>query len=273
MKQLRCPECGSTEFICKIIHIGRATISQDDDGINIFNVLEKSESSVSVLGTCTNPNCKHSGKEAKLKITDLVSTEKCKKCGNEYQAEDLTEDGICPVCMAMEREDFKNASKEDLIKMILSLERGNSSVSHTEEKINNKIAKSETVMAEAEEKAIEKALTAEEKKNAILAKADEAAANKESVEDGSATPAPEGDGKKKRGRSVRSKNASATVETEPETQAVEENKNPDPESIPVPMEAPFPEFAESPQPPMNPPVAPEQPVFDMFGTQESDSAF
>ena len=178
----RCPECGSEEFLCKIIRIGVCNVFNDGQNDVMEITKEDNVNSVTIVKFCANEKCSHNKGEG-LNINQLVSTANCTKCGKEYIQEDLNENGECPLCVASSREDLKDASKEDLIRMILKLEHhGNGVNPHAVEKIDAKLEKADEAMdviEEKKQKADEKVAAnaaAEAKKADILGKVDAAAA-------------------------------------------------------------------------------------------------
>lgn len=297
----RCPECGSETFFCKIVRVGVCTVSSDGTS-NIVNIIKEDDTkTATVVKCCSNPNCKRNNDG--LTIDELISTSTCVKCGKEYNQEELDENGKCPMCLAYEREDLKDASKEDLIRMILNLERkGNGLDSHVNATINAKIEKSEAALTSIEDKkqkaeeatAVKEEVAqapekkdlseAESKKNEILEKATAAATSK-------STGRPR----------QKAKNKDAAIDTPPvntETTAtvsqvtpgtdqanpevkvtpVDASANPVSSAIPVPspapsMEAPFPMVEDAPNPPAMNPYEEPAPAFEMYGTPETPQKF
>ncbi len=109
-----CPHCGSMMFAAKIISPG-AVQSLEDGTFKV--VSEKKEKQVVEIVMCAR--CRHPVTE-----DDLVSGVTCKECGKVVNPNDIDANGVCDVCKAKkERADLANASTEDLIKMIINMEK------------------------------------------------------------------------------------------------------------------------------------------------------
>lgn len=109
-----CPHCGSTMFAAKIIAPG-AVQSLEDGTFKI--VSEKKDGRVTEIVMCAR--CRH-----EITEDDLVTGVACKECNRVVNPVDVDSTGVCDVCRAKkERADLANASQEDLIKMIINMER------------------------------------------------------------------------------------------------------------------------------------------------------
>ena len=109
-----CPHCGSVMFAAKIISPG-AVQSMEDGTFKI--VSEKKDKQVVEIAMCAR--CRRPVTE-----DELVSGIPCKECGKVVSPSDIDANGICDVCKAKkERADLANASTEDLIKMIINMEK------------------------------------------------------------------------------------------------------------------------------------------------------
>lgn len=125
-----CPHCGGQMFMVKIVRAGIAETT--DDG---YKILKESQDKfdVEIIGCA---RCRQSITE-----TDLVEGVKCSVCGKVVTPTDINSEGVCNVCEAIkQREELANASREDLIKMLLAAEK----------KSNPVVAKVEKQMAKAE---------------------------------------------------------------------------------------------------------------------------
>jgi predicted Zn-ribbon and HTH transcriptional regulator len=101
-------------FAAKIISPG-AVQSLEDGTFKV--VSEKKEKQVVEIVMCAR--CRHPVTE-----DDLVSGVTCKECGKVVNPNDIDANGVCDVCKAKkERADLANASTEDLIKMIINMEK------------------------------------------------------------------------------------------------------------------------------------------------------
>lgn len=126
-----CPHCGGQMFMVKIVRAGIAETT--DDG---YKILKESQDKfdIEIIGCA---RCRQSITEA-----DLVEGVKCSACGKVVTPTDVNSEGICNVCEAIkQREELANASREDLIKMLLAAEK----------KTNPVIAKVEKQIAKAED--------------------------------------------------------------------------------------------------------------------------
>lgn len=126
-----CPHCGGQMFMVKIARAGIAETT--DDG---YKILKESQDKfdIEIIGCA---RCRQSITEA-----DLVEGVKCSACGKVVTPTDVNSEGICNVCEAIkQREELANASREDLIKMLLAAEK----------KTNPVIAKVEKQIAKAED--------------------------------------------------------------------------------------------------------------------------
>lgn len=109
----RCPKCGSERLLAKKI-----------TGVHVES-LENGEYRIKAEGTnyqieiigCAK--CKSDFDESQL-----VEMTSCNKCGKFVSPEELDADGKCEVCRALEeRPDLASMTKEDIIRMMLKLER------------------------------------------------------------------------------------------------------------------------------------------------------
>lgn len=111
-----CPHCGSSMFMAKITKA--AVVEYAIDSENNFTILNENKDKFDVeLVKCA-------GCKADITENDLVMGVKCKECGVVVSSNDINEHGLCNVCVAKhERSELANASKEDLIRMLLEAEK------------------------------------------------------------------------------------------------------------------------------------------------------
>jgi hypothetical protein len=148
----KCPHCGGTKFKAVIKRAGAIDLLADGS-VTIIKELEKF--SYEVI-ECLNPNCK-----AKVTNDDLVDNVACSQCGTMTKPEELSEDGLCPVCAALKaRPELASASPQDLIRMLIEAERRNSAT--TSAKIEKKVENAETTVENVKAKEEEAKAKAEE---------------------------------------------------------------------------------------------------------------
>ena len=112
----RCPKCGSVKLLAK--KITGVQVESIENGEYKINA-EGSKYQIEIFGCA---KCKEEFDESAL-----VEMVKCKKCGKLVEPENLDTNGECDVCRALEeRPDLANMSKEDLIRMMLKLEKNTS---------------------------------------------------------------------------------------------------------------------------------------------------
>ena len=111
-----CPHCGSQMFMTKIIRAGLAEFTTDPNEPCKILKESKDKFDIEIVGCA---RCKQ-----EVTVNDLITGVKCKECGKVVSPNDISEDGICNVCEAVkQRAELANASKEDLIKMLLDAEK------------------------------------------------------------------------------------------------------------------------------------------------------
>ena len=111
-----CPHCGSQMFMVKTIRAGLAEFTTDPNEPCKILKESKDKFDIEIVGCA---RCKTSVTEA-----ELVEGVKCSKCGRIVGPMDINAEGICNVCEAVQqRAELANASKEDLIKMLLDAEK------------------------------------------------------------------------------------------------------------------------------------------------------
>ena len=115
----RCPNCGNTKLLARKI-TGVQVESLENGEFQIK--AEGAKYQLEIIGCA---RCKEEFDESKL-----VEMVQCKKCGKFTNPENLDANGECDVCHALEeRPDLANMSKEDLIRMMLKLEKNTSTLS------------------------------------------------------------------------------------------------------------------------------------------------
>ena len=221
----RCPKCGSDSFLAK--KITGVHVNAVENGEFVIKA-EGKNYQIEIIG-CTN--CK-----AEFDESALVELTPCSKCGKYVSQEELNSNGECDVCQALtQRPELVSMSKEDIIRMMLKLERSN--MNNTS--LQQPIIKQQTCENNTNPVAEEKVRIA---RNAIAnASNDFAKETSNSFNDAMNAPDDctnnEPEEKAKRTRKVRKKNDSEVVSTE---QVSEEQVNQSANEIVEHQEAPFP---------------------------------
>lgn len=123
----KCPHCGSNTFLARVIRAARVE-AQDD---NTFKILQETPKYDVEIVKC--PSCNN-----KITETDLLEVTPCKSCGTLTESKNLDTEGVCDVCKALTvRPDLVNASKEDIIRMLLHLEASSKKNATTLSKASN----------------------------------------------------------------------------------------------------------------------------------------
>ena len=132
-----CPHCGGQMFMAKITRPG--IVEAYVNGKEPYRICKESKDNYDVeIIKCAR--CKES-----VCNDDLVTGVTCKECGKVVGPMDINSDGVCNVCEAMkQRTELANASKEDLIKMLLEAEKKANPVAA---KIEKNIEKAEEVVS------------------------------------------------------------------------------------------------------------------------------
>lgn len=122
-----CPHCGGQMFMATITRGCVVEVTTDSNAP--YNILKEGKDKYDIeILKCMR--CKEDVTEA-----DLVTGIKCQQCGRIVSPTDINQDGVCNVCTAVkERTELANASKEDLIRMLLDAEKKASTVSTKIEK-------------------------------------------------------------------------------------------------------------------------------------------
>lgn len=131
-----CPHCGGQMFMATITRACVVEVTTDSD--NPYNILRegKDKYDIEVL-KCAR--CKEEVQEE-----NLVTGIQCKECGRVVGPMDVNENGVCNVCVAIQqRTELANASREDLIKMLLDAEK---KVSPVAAKMEKQIEKADNVI-------------------------------------------------------------------------------------------------------------------------------
>lgn len=140
-----CPHCGSKMFAAAITKPCIVEVYDDND--NPFKILREVDKNPEIeIAKCAR--CK-----AELKMTDLVMGVACKECNRIVSPGELNSEGICDVCEAIkQRSELANASKEELIKMLLNAEKKANPVAA---KIEKKVQESEEVVQKIEDENVQ----------------------------------------------------------------------------------------------------------------------
>lgn len=116
MENKMCPHCGSQMFMAKIIRPGLVSTTADPN--EPYKILKEGQGKFDIeIVECAR--CREVVTEEAL-----VTGVKCKECGRIVGPMDVNEDSVCNVCVAVkQREELANASREDLIQMLLNAEK------------------------------------------------------------------------------------------------------------------------------------------------------
>lgn len=232
-----CPHCGGQMFAATITRACVVEVTTDAE--NPYKILKENKDKFDVeIVKCAR--CK-----SEVSETELVVGVQCKECGRVVGPMDVNADGICNVCEAVkQRAELANASREDLIKMLLDAEK----------KVNPVVAKMEKQIEKAEEYTAAPAVTSV---SAKIESTEETGTEETEVAE---------EEKPKTTRRKRRKKGDDEAEqvddTATEVEEVAENESPEETTeaindIANQQEAPFPDLGDA----MNPPVA-EAPVIE-----------
>ena len=109
----RCPKCGSDVMMAKVVY--GANVQSLEDGT--FKIIQQSKKFEVEPVQCVH--CKTLFDKG---INDLVEMQTCKTCGKPSL--DIDENGECDICRTMKtRPELANMSTNDLIRMVLQLEK------------------------------------------------------------------------------------------------------------------------------------------------------
>lgn len=111
-----CPHCGGQMFMATITRA--CVIEATTDSDNPYNILREGKDKYDIeILKCAR--CKEEVQEE-----NLITGVQCKECGRMVSPADIDENGVCNVCIAVQkRTELANASREDLIKMLLDAEK------------------------------------------------------------------------------------------------------------------------------------------------------
>lgn len=111
----RCPKCGSDTIMAKVIY--GATVQSLEDGT--FKIIQQGKKFEVEPVQCMR--CKSLFDNG---MNDLVEMQLCKTCGKPSL--DIDENGECDICRTMKtRPELANMTTDDLIRMVLQLEKKN----------------------------------------------------------------------------------------------------------------------------------------------------
>lgn len=115
----RCPKCGNERLLAR--KITGVQVESLDNGEFKINA-EGPKYQLEIVGCA---KCK-----AEFNESELVEMVQCKKCGKYVNSEDLNNNGECDICQALsQRPELAEMSKEDILRMMLKLERNTLNVS------------------------------------------------------------------------------------------------------------------------------------------------
>lgn len=145
MSQIKvCPHCGSKMFVGTITRGCAIESIIDENGDASFNVVKESSGDKYELEVLKCCRCRE-----EITKDDLVEGVVCKECGKIVGPDEVDENGVCEVCSAMkQRTELANASKEDIIRMLLEAEKKANSVTS---KVEKQLKKAEEIENKVEE--------------------------------------------------------------------------------------------------------------------------
>ena len=145
MSQIKvCPHCGSKMFVGTITRGGAIESIIDENGDASVNVVKESSGDKYELEGLKCCRCRE-----EITKDDLVEGVVCKECGKIVGPDEVDENGVCEVCSAMkQRTELANASKEDIIRMLLEAEKKANSVTS---KVEKQLKKAEEIENKVEE--------------------------------------------------------------------------------------------------------------------------
>lgn len=115
----RCPHCGNNHLAAKIIRLGVVEVVDKGEGNSPDFIIIGEKKDTAEIEVCYCNNCK-----TEITADQLVVGVPCKKCGNMVPSDDLDENGVCSLCAALaERTELANASKDDILRMLLEAEK------------------------------------------------------------------------------------------------------------------------------------------------------
>lgn len=246
----RCPKCGSTKLLAKKI-VGTQVESTENGEFNV--VSEGRNFHLEIVG-CSH--CKNNFTEA-----DLVESVQCKKCGKYVLPQDLDANGECDICGALStRPELAEMSKEDILRMMLRLERATQNNTEAPVQTNTPVVSTPSVeVNETNSVAEEKMRLAKEAinnaSNDFAKQLTEEAKAELQEETATETTEVAEEGTKRRGR-PRKKTTEDSVDTDAEVtpEQTEESVN----AVSDSQEAPFPEK----DPELNTAFSMPEPVMD-----------
>jgi len=247
-----CPDCGGKMFMATITRscVVEVIAPEKEGEESCYKILKENENKYDINVIM----CARCRKE--LSEEELVTGVKCVECGKIVSPNDVDEKGVCDVCNAKhQRAELQNASREDLIKMLLDAERKANPVASKIEKQIQKATEVEVPADQTVAEEIPSEQTTEETsdvKPTKRAKAPRGKKAKEVVEDADT--------------SVTEESVTTEVPAEEPTESVEAVND-----LANQQEAPFPEMnlpeESTPTPVVETPVAEEPigaPGFQMF---------
>lgn len=137
-----CPHCGGEMFIATMTKgcMVKVKDSETNPGEFDYEFMKEGGNHTVELIKCVR--CKN-----EVKAEELIVGVPCKECGHIVSPNDIDENGLCNVCKVQkERAEIANASREDLIRMLLEAEkRSNPVVAKMEKEIEKAEQVKETI--------------------------------------------------------------------------------------------------------------------------------
>ena len=157
-----CPHCGSDMFMATITRGGivKVAISPDNKDVDNIEIIKEIQDKCDVV-VVKCARCRN-----EITAQDLIVGVKCATCGNDTSPDDIDENGNCGVCSAIiNRQELANASKEDLIRMLIEAEKKINPVNDRIDKKEKLAEKSQELIQPIEETSSEAEISepAEEK--------------------------------------------------------------------------------------------------------------
>jgi hypothetical protein len=211
----RCSKCGSDTIMAKVIY--GATVKSIEDGTFVI-IQQGKKFEVEPV------QCMHCKTLFEKGMEDLVEMQVCKTCGKPSL--DIDANGECDICRTMKtRPELANMTTNDLIRMVLQLEKKAAETPQAVQLVVNKTDSGTTTSVEPMNPPVEESVPAVEEKSEITnTAAEKVAAAQQAIEQAQADASVETPKKK---RAVRKK-TSSTEENISQEETVKETVNPEP---------------------------------------------
>lgn len=198
----RCAKCGSDTVMAKVIY--GATVQSLEDGT--FKIIQQGKKFEVEPVQCMR--CKTVFENG---MNDLVEMQTCKTCGKPSL--DIDENGECDICRTMKtRPELANMSTDDLIRMVLQLEKKAENIPQEVQLVVNKTENGTETSVESMNPPVEE-------KEVTNTAAEKVAAAQQAIKQAQENTSEEAPVKKK--RNVRKKNTEESVEETTEVQEVQ----------------------------------------------------